>query len=370
MELMLGAQGEEIVGEGDMTGGGRGGVGGGSNTSYVWRGWSASPEAHRSPVANGKRSVSGYASVENMRKVHGRKASLELVEERVLEDGPDRSISMWRERVAQSSAGGPTSEMGEEVRTDLDSHVHRRNPSGDSRTSRRTYNMEYSRPRAESVSSPGVKRRELPSRSIPNGYERSEYMVMYQKPQRNGAIPPHLHPPSEVGAMSSKSSNKRSIGPTSPRMPTSVPKSPTQRKTSGRSTQQSRDYIIPYNTPPRSQGSLPSSSSPNGHTLVQNKASSSPLLSRTYVPIDSADDNSMIKGTSTSSVELILTSCEPSLLHIAPILSELGITRLEHLRAINRLSEETRDREVKEEALRKGVTVMEWAILVDKLQTL
>jgi hypothetical protein len=38
--------------------------------------------------------------------------------------------------------------------------------------------------------------------------------------------------------------------------------------------------------------------------------------------------------------------------------------------ALARMREETRDREVKEEALKKGVTVVEWAILIDKLQTL
>ena len=78
----------------------------------------------------------------------------------------------------------------------------------------------------------------------------------------------------------------------------------------------------------------------------------------------------MAKVTTSSSVELILSDCEPSLLHIAPILSSLGIYKLEHLRAMNRLSEETRDKEVKEQALRRGVTVMEWAILLDKLQTI
>jgi hypothetical protein len=31
------------------------------------------------------------------------------------------------------------------------------------------------------------------------------------------------------------------------------------------------------------------------------------------------------------------------------------------------MHEETRDREVKEEALKKGVTVIEWAIFLDKL---
>jgi len=76
------------------------------------------------------------------------------------------------------------------------------------------------------------------------------------------------------------------------------------------------------------------------------------------------------KATSTSPVELILASCEPSLLHIAPILSELGMQRMEHLRAIARLTEDTRNREVKEYALKRGVTVVEWAILLDKLRAL
>ena len=79
---------------------------------------------------------------------------------------------------------------------------------------------------------------------------------------------------------------------------------------------------------------------------------------------------STVKSLPTIEMEKILDSCEPSLVHVAPILSCLGITREEHLRAIVRLSEETRDREVKEEALRLGMTVMEWAILLDKLHSL
>ncbi|KAG2106555.1 uncharacterized protein F5147DRAFT_700348 [Suillus discolor] len=75
------------------------------------------------------------------------------------------------------------------------------------------------------------------------------------------------------------------------------------------------------------------------------------------------------RSTSTSSVETVLSSCEPTLLHIAPILASLGIRREEHLRAFARLREETRDREMKEEVLKKGVTVLEWAILMDKLQS-
>lgn len=74
------------------------------------------------------------------------------------------------------------------------------------------------------------------------------------------------------------------------------------------------------------------------------------------------------RSSSTSSIEGILASCKPSLLHIAPVLSNLGIRRQEHLRALARLREETRDREMKEEMLKQGVTLLEWAILVDKLQ--
>ncbi|KAF9493513.1 hypothetical protein BDN71DRAFT_1090160 [Pleurotus eryngii] len=66
----------------------------------------------------------------------------------------------------------------------------------------------------------------------------------------------------------------------------------------------------------------------------------------------------------------ILASCTPPLLHVAPILGSLGITSEEHLRAMVRLNEDTRDRIVRDEALRKGITVMEWAILLDRLREL
>jgi hypothetical protein len=74
------------------------------------------------------------------------------------------------------------------------------------------------------------------------------------------------------------------------------------------------------------------------------------------------------KSTSVMSpLEMLLSSCRPPLIHIAPVLDLLGIKSDEHLHAVARMSEETRDREVKDEALRMGVTVVEWAILVDRL---
>ncbi|KAJ7065158.1 hypothetical protein B0H15DRAFT_896020, partial [Mycena belliarum] len=68
--------------------------------------------------------------------------------------------------------------------------------------------------------------------------------------------------------------------------------------------------------------------------------------------------------------EHILASCRPSLLHISPILQRVGILRAEHLRAVGKLSEDTRNREVREEVLKLGVTVVEWAILLDRLRDL
>ncbi|CAL1712240.1 unnamed protein product [Somion occarium] len=327
----------------------------------------ASPETCRSPLAGGgRRSLSGFASMDNIRQVHGRKASVDLVEHRILEDGPNRSISMWRERVARSNATEDSGRIPGDVRSETNSHAHRRLPSASSQA-RRAYGQEYGRPRAESLASVTSPRR---GKEVTRNYERSEYMVMYQKPTKHGGIPSHLHPPSEVGFP--RLGSKRSMVPSSPRIPKSNTRaiSPTIRKTSGRSQQVRDKYVITYpNTPPYSQGSLPSSSNPKGPIVAQNHPSS-PRPSRTYIPIEGVEDASALKATSTSSVELILASCEPSLLHIAPALEVLGITRLEHLRAINRLSDETRDKEVKEEALKQGVTVMEWAILVDKLQTL
>lgn len=80
--------------------------------------------------------------------------------------------------------------------------------------------------------------------------------------------------------------------------------------------------------------------------------------------------NLTTKSNSTSTLELMLSSCRPPLLHLTPVLEEIGIRKEEHLRAVAKMNEETRDREVREEALKRGVTVLEWAIFLDKLQGL
>lgn len=76
---------------------------------------------------------------------------------------------------------------------------------------------------------------------------------------------------------------------------------------------------------------------------------------------------SSIKSDSAVRFVQLLESCQPSLLHIAPVLARLGILNVEHLKAVAHLSEEMRDREVREEAFRMGITVVEWAVLMDKV---
>lgn len=64
----------------------------------------------------------------------------------------------------------------------------------------------------------------------------------------------------------------------------------------------------------------------------------------------------------------ILSTCTPSLVHLAPILLNLGISSEAHLRALAKLSKETRNKEVRGEALKRGVQVVEWAMLCDLLK--
>jgi len=191
-------------------------------------------------------------------------------------------------------------------------------------------------------------------------------MIAYAQPTKGG-FPKAVYARSENGSTVPLIS-----GFMSPRKPQSIQNRsmiPTSRRTSGKLQQDRSEYMLSYpQTPPRSGGSTSSSPSPKGQKTVTRRQSTS--LRRMSNPLDTIDASNMSKDVSSTAVELILSSCDPSLIHIAPILAELGIHRMEHLRAIARLSEETRDREIKEQALKRGVTVMEWAILLDKLQDL
>jgi hypothetical protein len=93
----------------------------------------------------------------------------------------------------------------------------------------------------------------------------------------------------------------------------------------------------------------------------------------TQVPLmncRSSSSTDSAKSSTSTWLDSFLCSFQPSLLHIAPIITSLGIHHEDHFRAIVRLSEETRDREVREVALQKGMTVVEWAMLLDRIRSL
>ena len=101
----------------------------------------------------------------------------------------------------------------------------------------------------------------------------------------------------------------------------------------------------------------PTTRSVGGSTISSIRADATVVSTRNH------DDD----GGGVTDFEKFLDGCKPSLVHVSEILKGLGIYKMEHLKAVASLSPETRDREVKEDALRLGMTVVEWAILVDKI---
>ncbi|KAI0826931.1 hypothetical protein BC628DRAFT_231679 [Trametes gibbosa] len=356
---------------------------------------------------------------DNARQISGKKGRLELVEQHVLEDTAARTISLWRERVAASSVGGSAIDDGnggqgqelgqallDDTRSDAGSHVHRRMPSGSMNGDPRMRRVVSDHQRYPGSLQGGGESRNGSQRATNGGkggrtsYERSEinsaskYIVSYNTAkgglfadmlpgaptERDGGS---IMPPRELRTPSSPTTNRTYDRP---------PASPTLRRHAARKSMDRSEFMVSYpNTPPLT-GSQASSGSPTGKHLRGLHASSGPLGSPLMLsaslrsplhgsfrdmrealpmsPVVESDTGVLKAATTTSSVEGILAACDPSLLHIAPVLHELGIVRVDHLRAVARLSEETRDREVKEQALRRGVSVVEWAIFLDKLQTL
>lgn len=317
----------------------------------------ANRNIYGSELGRGSQRGGRAATPENARKVSGRQGKMELVESRVVEDGPNRTISLWRERVAESSSDG--NPLEDDMLSGANPHTHRRVSSENVQTKRI---ISDGLGGVSSVSR-GDSRRGLEMQKAGiSSYERSEYMVAYHQPTKGGyPIPmyentlPMLASGMGYAPMSPKSSQ---IG--------SRATLPGRRRASGRLSLDRTEFIMSYpQTPPRSGGSEESLTSPKP---LQRQMS--PANTRLSIPIDMGDVPNGQKTGFTSPAELILSSCEPSLVHLLPILTELGIQRMEHLRAIAKLSEETRNREVKEQALKRGMTVVEWAILLDKLHTL
>ena len=264
----------------------------------------------------------------------------DLVEKLVIEDGPERTVSVWREHVAKNGeengttggGGGGGGGGGDgDGRSDLDSHVGRRRVSTDSR--RRVESLVQSTTGSPSMKGKGHRGRESAEFTEVSGPGSSPILRFRRNTTAKNA---HKDPrsPSQHALPMRSSTPLASGGPSS--QPTTPQKS-------------QRRAALP---PPTS----PSVVGPKG--------------GGTEYSASVVSDASTKVATHGQMIESVLSSCQPSLLHLLPILEELGMRRAEHMTALARMREETRDREVKEEALRKGITVVEWAILIDKLQSL
>ncbi|KIP06843.1 hypothetical protein PHLGIDRAFT_444326 [Phlebiopsis gigantea 11061_1 CR5-6] len=292
------------------------------------------------------RGLRAYASRDDLRPPAARNEAAGVVQDSVLEDGPSRTISMWRERVAQSQSSDerPPAARGP-------GPLHRRQPSSDalhappSRSTERSSGCE-SKSKSKSKGSSG-------------DYERTEYIISYQQPGRNGPVTQQVYTASEVGLTSPRSRRRGSSGSKQHASP---------RRSAAKAYEHTESVMTYLHTPPHSQNS--SRSSPKSLVAPPPKPPPSPPHNGASVPVPVHDTGGPPRVAASSPIDLILGSCEPSLLHIGPALSDLGICKMEHLRAVKRLTEETRDRELREPALKKGVTVMEWAILLDKILTL
>ncbi|CCL99727.1 uncharacterized protein FIBRA_01749 [Fibroporia radiculosa] len=321
-------------------------------------------------TGSGRRSLGSQDMPVNGRKVSDKRGKLELVESRIMEDGPSRTISLWRERVADSSAGSTPTDDGARSRENI--HLHAKAPPNDSHP---RWTVSDGQTKSSSVESKPRRGSVLTMvKTGKSSYERSEYMVAYHQPSKAG-FPTPIYARSENGSTIPFMETGGPVPISPPRrnaLDRSAPMSPTRRASRRLSQDTRSEFMVMYpQTPPRSGGSTGSSPSPQLPQPEPQKQMSPLHQRRASITASAMGDTSGSKATNTSSpVELILASCDPSLLHLSPILSELGIHRVEHLRAIARLSEATRDREVKEQALKKGVTIVEWAILMDKLETL
>lgn len=243
----------------------------------------------------------------------------ELVEERILEDSPTRTISLWREQVATDTAKERLPQI----------HIP---GSTNGKRHRRTQSDVNGQASGIPVSTRLTDGREIISRARNMSIEMSSVRV-------------HLTP-----------------FVFTPRLTFSQPAPSSPLKKSF--TAQSNGLLDP--APKQSPRKIPQTL-PGGSSRA-----ASPVLSRKpgRVPPTGGGSLSGTGSSGASTLELLLASCQPTLLHLTEFLQELGVQREEHLRALAKMHEETRDREVKEEALKRGVTVVEWAIFLDKLKAL
>ncbi|TFK52204.1 hypothetical protein OE88DRAFT_1734240 [Heliocybe sulcata] len=139
-------------------------------------------------------------------------------------------------------------------------------------------------------------------------------------------------------------------------------------------------------SPPLSNNSSPRSPPPNragsvsrGHTRTPSNplSLSQPIprfqlhtgLTQTHTGLSTSSrvspNNNPAPSPPPQTIAALLTALTPPLTHLLPTLARLGITHPQHLGALARMEGEVRDREVRSVAMGEGVSVFEWAVLVE-----
>ncbi|KAK1216182.1 hypothetical protein PQX77_021196 [Marasmius sp. AFHP31] len=136
---------------------------------------------------------------------------------------------------------------------------------------------------------------------------------------------------------------------------------PIHRAKGGASANDQDDHTRPAN------GDSESPYPPKSISLFPTRSNGSTISSIPAISLGTPRPSTSTQPSSIQPLEEVLGSCHPPLSHLGPILFDLGIRTEDHLRAVGKMSEATRDRELKEVALKRGVTVFEWAMLLDKL---
>ncbi|KAF9067885.1 hypothetical protein BDP27DRAFT_1328206 [Rhodocollybia butyracea] len=270
----------------------------------------------------------------------------EVVDSRVLEEGPERTvtISTWREKVADEANRRSEVEMSVYYLNADDFFVER--PGGNEQASLNSSGRNRS-----------VKGKEKQRDLLDDGWRRSK-PTYYRSASLPRACTPWLSGTNLVDATEEMS-----------------------RVSKAKATTGSKDNNPIAEWIPQSGNPGPRTSTPvhryRGQNSTGNRISvidSKPMNgmhvsgSRHGAGSESSTITSMNIPDSAPALEVLLSSCEPSLLYLAPMLVGLGIRTKEHLRAVGKLGEETRNKEVREEALKRGMTNLEWAILLDRLR--
>ncbi|KAJ3806739.1 hypothetical protein F5876DRAFT_80385 [Lentinula aff. lateritia] len=299
----------------------------------------------------------------------------EVVENRVLEDGPERTvtISTWREKVANESK-----------RSEVEMSVYYLNADdyimdpGIEKTRRRE-DFRDSLNGQGGTSRSGRKRKGKQRDLLDDGWTRSDHSGLPVAPlsqpvyyRSASPVRPQTPWPSNTNLadVDGEASRQSILGTTDRSVHGGL------RRRSSYTEWMDREYLKPRtSTPVRHRTLEPneirgSEASLRTSTTAREALSYKPKATTNGAghPSGSSSTISSMQVASTPALEALLSSCEPSLLYLAPVLVGLGIKTKEHMKAVGKLREETRNREVREEALKRGMTIMEWAILLDKLQ--